>query len=134
MKQLRGQSVALAQKATAPVNGSDKGTDLVAAFADKTATWGLFKPKKFYITATLTGGTSTNLVLWVHDPVVGWLRPVDSGNFGLLGGDVLPTGSSYVFEVDNLGPYDAAVVVLDSNTGAVVVTNLNLVAIIEKDE
>lgn len=122
MKQLAGTPVSLSVISAAPT--SEPGT-AVAPHADG------FRESRARVRVTLSGGTSVECVLWLHD-ADGWSRAGDTGNLGLLGAQALPTGASYVFGVTDLGMFDAAILVTNNNVGGVTVT-ATIASVLERE-
>jgi hypothetical protein len=132
VRQLKGQTLANVPVVTT-VTGGTVGADLTT-LANKTETFGHDEPAKTGLFVTLAGGTTLELILFLHDPVMGWARACDTGNLGLLGGQALPTGFQYVFQVQNLGVFDQIVLMAGTNVGGVAVTSSALVEYIERPE
>lgn len=132
MRQLRGQTLADIPVVTT-VTPATVGADLTQ-LANKTESFGQDEPAKTALWVTLSGGTSVELVLYMHDPDYGWARACDTSNLALLGGQALPSNDTYVFIVQNLGIFDQIVLRQQSNVGGVVISPAQLVEYVERPE
>src|ERR1700733_1160927 len=103
MKSLQGTRLAVPIVSTPP-DDSITGAKL-ASLADTTSGSDSGRPGKLALFIKLTGGTSTELVLYVRDVELGWARCADTGNFGLLSGGKIPSGATYVFMVSGIAVF-----------------------------
>lgn len=131
MKSLPGARLPVPIVATPP-DDSITGAKL-ASVADTTAGTDSGRPSRLALFVTLAGGTSTELVLYVRDAVLGWARCADTGNFGLLSGGKIPSGATYVFMVSGIAIFKEFLLLQQNDLGgAVVVSEANLVSYVDK--
>ena len=113
MRQVPGQLIDVPVITAVPV--ANEGADMTLFFSAS-------KVWKYALYATLTGGTSCELWLYVRRASDNtWYQLADAGGLGRLGNAVLATDASYVFQIQNIGIFDEIVIRKQNDTGGVAV-------------
>jgi hypothetical protein len=100
------------------IDGSTVGADLSKLW-DKTAPYGQVAYAKLGLFVQLAGAGSVELICHVKDKVLGWARCVDTGNFGLLGGQAISSPGTYIFLVSNVGIFDQFALLTNNMVGGI---------------
>ena len=128
MKQVPGQSLVL------PVIIAGGGVPVGNVGADMTMFQSAAKVYKYAIKVTLSGGTSTQLRLYVREATSdAWMLFAPVGLVGLLSSAALNSSGTYVFVVQDLGIFDRVAIGQSNDVGGTVTTIASITEYIENN-